>query len=109
MAKQQIVLYQLNSNDEIETVQGVVVNEGSEEKQAGGFWDGVWEFFYTQGANVGGNKRKPFNDNGREYDPETGSWIYTEAANGKADPFQCDYEAPHDFQGSVPVWDGYNG
>jgi hypothetical protein len=48
----------------------------------------------------------PYNDNGREYDPVSDSWKYTASANGNANPYQCNYEAPQDYQGSVPSWDG---
>ena len=77
-------------------------------------WDNVWEYFYAHGATVGGNAwekkyKREYVDNGRVYDPESGNWEYTEAAGGNVNPFACNYEAPQDYQGSVPVWDGYNG
>jgi len=34
------------------------------------------------------NKRKPYNDNGREYNGFTGFWAYTPQANGNANPCQ---------------------
>jgi len=98
----QVVLYKENRQgkiakfiDGVEVVEGVVVNEGHENE---GFWSRIF-----------GHKSKPFNDNGREYNPASGNWEYTAEANGNADPCQCNYEAPQDYQGSVPVWDGYSG
>src|SRR3990167_470746 len=35
------------------------------------------------------SKQKPYNDNGREYNPASGDWEYTAEANGNADPFEC--------------------
>ena len=87
------------------------IDDGSIVKRQPSKWDNVWSFFYAHGATVGGNeweekhKRKPFNDNGREFDPASGNWEYTTEANGNASPTQCNYEAPQDYQGSVPVWD----
>jgi hypothetical protein len=111
-----ITIYQPNSLGEIEKIEmidGVVVQEEWEYPRNG--WDNVWSFFYSHGATVGGNewearyKREPYNDNGREYNSASGNWEYTASASGEANPFQCNYEAPQDYQGSVPVWDGYNG
>jgi hypothetical protein len=111
-----ITIYQSNSLGEIEKIEiidGVVVQEGREYPRNG--WDNIWSFFYSNGATVGGNewkarhKREPYNDNGREYNSASGNWEYTASANGEANPFQCNYEAPQDYQGSVPIWDGYNG
>jgi hypothetical protein len=93
------------------------IDDGSIVKRQPSKWDNVWSFFYAyaHGATVGGNeweaksKRKTHNDNGREYNSATGNWEYTAEANRNANPCQCNYEAPQDYQGSVPVWDGYDG
>jgi hypothetical protein len=120
----QIVLYRLNSKGEIakfvdgvECVDGVVVDEGSGNGNGDGFFARAWAWFYSSGHDqtVGGNKweerhkNKAYNDNGREYNPATGNWEYTSEANGDADPYQCNYKAEQDYQGSVPSWDGYSG
>jgi hypothetical protein len=90
-----------------EVVDGVVIEE------SGNVWSNVWSFFFSHGATVGGNewekkyKNNNYNDNGREYNPASGNWEYTAEANGDADPCQCNYEAPQDYQGSVPMWDGF--
>ena len=71
-------------------------NTGSSSGNFWSFFSGFWN-------------SKPYNDNGREYNSASGNWEYTAAANGNANPFQSNYKAPQDYQGSVPVWDGYNG
>lgn len=111
-----VTIYQPNSLGEIEKIEmidGVVVEaEWEDPRDPGG---NFWNFFYPHGANMGDNewesyhKRKPYNDNGREYNSVSGNWEYTASANGVANPFQCNYEALCDYQGSVPIWDGYNG
>lgn len=111
-----VTIYQPNSLGEIEKIElidGVVVDEEWENSR--GEWDGVWFFFYSHGTAEGMNeweeccKKEPFNDNGREYNSASDNWEYITSANGDANPFQCDYVAPRDYQGSVPVWDGYDG
>jgi hypothetical protein len=96
--------------EEVICIDGVVVDEDYFKDT----WKNVWEFFYAHGATVGGNAwerkyRKEYVDNGRVYDPATNNWEYTEAAGGNVNPFQCNYEAAQDYQGSVPSWDGYSG
>jgi hypothetical protein len=110
----QIVVYQPNAQGKIakfingvEVVDGVVVDESPKSG-----WENVWSFFFSHGATVGGNEwekkyKRPTDENGREYDGE--NWVYSKEANGEANPFECTYEAPQDMNGSVPVWDGYNG
>jgi hypothetical protein len=111
-----ITIYQPNSLGEIERIEmidGVVVEEEWEGSRGG--WGNVWSFFYAHGATAGRsewekrNKREQYNDNGREYNSASDNWEYVASANGDANPFQCDYVAPRDYQGSVPVWDGYDG
>jgi hypothetical protein len=108
-----ITIYQPNSLgkiEKIEMIDGVVVQEGWEYPKNG--WDNVWSFFHSHGATIGGNewekrhKREPYNDNGRENNSAYGNWGHVVSANCIANP---NYEAPQDYQGSVPIWDGYNG
>lgn len=102
----QIVVYRENERGEIakfidgvEVVDGEVVNENN---SGNAFFNFFASFFR-------GNHR-PHNDNWREYNPASGNREYTVEANGNAaSPTQCNYEAPQDYQGSVPVWDGYSG
>lgn len=55
-------------------------------------------------------REKRYNDgNGCEYNPKAGDWEYADDADGNANPNQCNYEAPQDYQGSVSYWDGYSG
>jgi len=82
-----------------EVVDGEVANEGHENESGNAFFDFFSSFF--RGCN------RPYNDNGREYNSATGNWEYTAAANGGANPFECNYEAPQDYQGSVPTNDGH--
>ena len=107
----QIVVYQANKQgkiakfiDDVEVVDGVVVDDAPKSG-----WENVWSFFFSHGATVGGNEwekkyKRPTDGNGREYDGA--NWVYTAEANRNADPCQCNYKAPQDYQGSVPVWDG---
>jgi hypothetical protein len=75
-------------------INGLLVDGEQEQKSSGGFWS----FFSFC--------NRKYNDNGREYNPASDNWEYTAEANGNANPCQCNYEAPQDYQGSVPVWDG---
>jgi hypothetical protein len=122
-----ITIYQLNLLDEVEKIEiidGVIVNGETEIKNDE--WNDEYPYSYTYEENVDGNdwdaryearrkawnahfQHKPYNDNGREYNSASGYWEYTAAANGNVNPFLSHYEAPQDYQGSVPVWDGYNG
>jgi hypothetical protein len=100
----------LGTIEKIETIDGVVVDENTSEDR----WKNVWEFFYKNGSTVGGNAwekkyKREYVDNGRVYDPSSGNWEYTEEAGGNINPFQCNYKAEQDYQGSVPCWDGYSG
>lgn len=109
-----ITIYQPNILGEIEKIEmidGVVVAEECDNQEGG--QGNVWSSSYPDGETVRENrwgtwyKRKPYNDNGREYNSASGNWEYTVSANGDAYPFQCNYEVVQDYQGSVPIWDGY--
>jgi hypothetical protein len=60
--------------------------------------------FFNYFASFFAGSHKPYNDNGREYNPTSGNWEYSEPArtNGIEPPAE-------DYQGAVPSWDGYNG
>ena len=93
----------LGEIEKIETVDGVVVQEEAPDPKDA--FNNVWRFFNFQSAG----ERKPYNDNGREYNPDSGNWEWTPEAGLYENPCACNYEAPQDYQGSVPIWDGYNG
>lgn len=111
-----VTLYQPNENGEvekIETINGEVVNEGHEgyESFASRAW--AWFFSTNHDQTVGGNKweksQRATDGNGREWSSSVGNNMDSTAeVNGSADP-KWSYEAPQDYQGSVPCWDGYNG
>jgi hypothetical protein len=84
-----------------EVVDGEVVNEGHENDSGNAFFNFFASFF-------SGN-HKPYNDNGREYNPSSGNWEHTAEANGNANQYQYNYETAQDYQGSAPPWDGYSG
>ena len=106
-----VTIYQPNALGEIEkieTVDGVVVEEqadAQEQADAGNVFNTVWNFFNFRKGEDAPPKRKPFNDNGREYNESSGNWEYTSDRNGNGNPFEVNYEAPQDYQGSVPVND----
>jgi hypothetical protein len=75
-----------------EWVDGKVVNESD---SGNAFFNFFASFFLW--------RHKLYNDNGREYNPTSGNWEYTAEANGNANPYQCNYEAAQDYQGSVPI------
>lgn len=63
----------------------------------------IWRLFAFGGDD---GDRKPYNDNGQVYNAETGQWEWTPEAGLHDDPHACNYDPPHDYQGSVPVSDG---
>jgi hypothetical protein len=99
--------YQPNSSSEIvkvEFIDGIVVDEDQTPPKSG--WENVWSFFFTHGSTVGGSAyeekfKRTTDGNWREFNGV--DWLYTDEANGQANPCQCDYEAPQDHQGSVPI------
>ena len=93
MFRKQIVKYV----EDGEWVDGEVVNEGHENEGDSG--NAFFNFF----ASFFSGSHQPYNDNGREYNPASGNWEYTAEANGNANPYQCNYKAEQDYQGSVPI------
>lgn len=93
----------------IETVDGEPMPEGWGANHESKQYDcGFFSWLFASFSKSERRKyKRPTDGNGREYDGE--NWVYTSEANGDARPTQCNYEAPQDYQGSVPVWDGYNG
>ena len=104
--KQKRMLIDVDENGNV-----ISIDDGSIVKRQPSKWDNVWEHFYAHGAAVGGNKwkkkyKREYEDNGRVYNSASSKWEYTQTAGGNTDPFQCNYEAAQDYQGSVPCWDG---
>lgn len=107
-----VTLYKPNPNGEIEkieTVDGVVVEEGAE--TGGNMWENVWKFFYANGATVGGNdwekkyRREtppPTDGNGMVYNSASDNWEYPASDKASARPCAVNYEIVSDYQGSVP-------
>lgn len=114
MIGKQLILYQPNLKGGIEkviTIDGEVVSEEASNTGGSG-WSRAWSWFFFHGATVGGNEwekkyKRPTDGNGREYNGN--NWVYDAEHGGNRNGSESNYEAPQDYQGSVPVWDGYNG
>ena len=111
-----ITIYQPNSLGEIEKIEmidGVVVQEGWEYPRNG--WDNVWSFFYSHGATGGGNEWEArYKEN--HITIMVGNTIRLLVTGNIPHPpmakqihFNATMKPLSDYQGSVPVWDGYNG